>query len=177
MKISKSFKVYIHTLLITFICSYSYADQQIIKNFSVHESPILIKNIKFKDFNLQDVDLNQNKGNIVVLNFWATWCAPCKKEMPSLSQLSRKLPNLKVYAINMEKPNIKKVENFYNELEINNIKIYFDPEFNLAKKFRMRGLPTTIFLDKSGNEFARAIGEIDFNSKKLIELLEKKINL
>ena len=177
MKISKSFKVYIHTFLITFICSYSYADQQIIKNLSVHESPILIKNIKFKDFNLQDVDLNQNKGNIVVLNFWATWCAPCKKEMPSLSQLSRKLPNLKVYAINMEKPNIKKVQNFYNELEINNIKIYFDPEFNLAKKFRMRGLPTTIFLDKSGNEFARAIGEIDFNSKKLIELLEKKINL
>ena len=177
MKISKSFKVYIHTLLITLICSYSYADQQIIKNFNVHESPILIKNIKFKDFNLQDVDLNQNKGNIVVLNFWATWCAPCKKEMPSLSQLSRKLPNLKVYAINMEKPNIEKVQNFYNELEINNIKIYFDPEFNLAKKFRMRGLPTTIFLDKSGNEFARAIGEIDFNSKKLIELLEKKINL
>ena len=121
--------------------------------------------------------LNQNKGNIVVLNFWATWCAPCKKEMPSLSQLSRKLPNLKVYAINMEKPNIKKVQNFYNDLKINNIKIYFDPEFNLAKKFRMRGLPTTIFIDKSGNEFARAIGEIDFNSKKLIELLEKKINL
>ena len=123
------------------------------------------------------MDLNQNKGNIVVLNFWATWCAPCKKEMPSLSELSRKLPNLKVYAINMEKPNIKKVQNFYNDLKINNIKIYFDPEFNLAKKFRMRGLPTTIFIDKSGNEFARAIGEIDFNSKKLIELLEKKINL
>ena len=97
--------------------------------------------------------------------------------MPSLSELSRKLPNLKVYAINMEKPNIKKVQNFYNDLKINNIKIYFDPEFNLAKKFRMRGLPTTIFIDKSGNEFARAIGEIDFNSKKLIELLEKKINL
>ena len=77
----------------------------------------------------------------------------------------------------MEKPNIKKVQNFYNDLKINNIKIYFDPEFNLAKKFRMRGLPTTIFIDKSGNEFARAIGEIDFNSKKLIELLEKKINL
>ena len=69
------------------------------------------------------------------------------------------------------------MQNFYNDLKINNIKIYFDPEFNLAKKFRMRGLPTTIFIDKSGNEFARAIGEIDFNSKKLIELLEKKINL
>ena len=67
------------------------------------------------------------------------------------------------------------MQNFYNDLKINNIKIYFDPEFNLAKKLRMRGLPTTIFIDKSGNEFARAIGEIDFNSKKLIELLEKKL--
>ena len=59
-----------------------------------------------------------------------------QKEMPSLSELSRKLPNLKVYAINMEKPNIKKVQNFYNDLKINNIKIYFDPEFNLAKKLK-----------------------------------------
>ena len=80
MKISKSFKAYIHTLLITFICSYSYADQQIIKNFSVHESPILIKNIKFKDFNLQDVDLNQNKGNIVVLNFGLLGVLHAKKK-------------------------------------------------------------------------------------------------
>ena len=91
MKISKSFKAYIHTLLITFICSYSYADQQIIKNFSVHESPIVIKNIKFKDFNLQDVDLNQNKGNIVVLNFWATWCAPCKKRNAIFKRIIKKI--------------------------------------------------------------------------------------
>ena len=172
-----SLKLFLFFIYLLFISNTSADQKPDIKNLKIHKDPKQVSNIVFKDYRGLAVSLEDFRDSLVLINFWATWCAPCKKEMPSLSELSRKLPNLKVYAINMEKPNIKKVQNFYNDLKINNIKIYFDPEFNLAKKFRMRGLPTTIFIDKSGNEFARAIGEIDFNSKKLIELLEKKINL
>ena len=177
MKISKSFKVYIHTLLITFICSYSYADQQIIKNLSVHESPILIKNIKFKDFNLQDVDLNQNKGNIVVLNFWATWCAPCKKEMPSLEKLAQNLPQVDVYPINMEPPNKLRVRDWLQDIGVVSLNTYFDPKLDLAKKFKLIGMPTTVLLDENGNEFGRIMGEFDFSEKNFLNLLKNKANL
>ena len=175
MKISKSFKVYIHTLLITFICSYSYADQQIIKNFSVHESPIVIKNIKFKDFNLQDVDLNQNKGNIVVLNFWATWCAPCKKEMPSLDALyqNNNFKNLEIFAVNMEQPNKLNTKKFFSDLNIEKLEIFFDSNLNFLKQFKLRGVPTTILINKKGEEFARIIGEVNFQDKKFVKWLSK----
>ena len=145
------------------------------RSFSKNEKLIEVLQSKYKKIKLNQEGLSLSGESLI------SFCNDADKVIVGLeifnSKILEKLPNLKVYAINMEKPNIKKVQNFYNDLKINNIKIYFDPEFNLAKKFRMRGLPTTIFIDKSGNEFARAIGEIDFNSKKLIELLEKKINL
>ena len=118
--------------------------------------------MSFKDFELNDVDLSKNKGNIVILNFWATWCAPCKKEMPSLDKLSELYPDLIVYPINLEKPNKNKTLKFYEELNIKNLKIYFDPEFELVKLFKLRGLPISILINKEGKEFARVIGEIDF---------------
>ena len=109
----------------------------------------------------------------MILNFWATWCAPCKKEMPSLEKLAKNHPDLKIFPINLEAPNKKRTSNFYKELEIVNLDIFFDPDFNLPKKFKMRGLPTTILIDKKGNEFGRVIGEIDFSSKEFYNLIEK----
>ena len=174
MKISKSFKLYIHTLLaIFFIMSNLGATTNLNKNIIIHDSPRPIENIKFKDFNLQDVDLSENKGKIMILNFWATWCAPCKKEMPSLSRLAKDMPELKIFAINMEKPNQTKAKKFFDDLNIDNLDIYFDPKFDLAKKFKMRGLPTTILIDKNGNEFARIIGEIDFDTKDFKKIIRK----
>ena len=109
----------------------------------------------------------------MILNFWATWCAPCKKEMPSLSRLAKDMPELKIFAINMEKPNQTKAKKFLDDLNIDNLDIYFDPKFDLAKKFKMRGLPTTILIDKNGNEFARIIGEIDFDTKDFKKIIKK----
>ena len=161
MKISKSFKVYIHILLAFFlIMSHLLASQELHENLIIHKKPVTLKNIKFKDFNLSDIDLDQNKGKIMILNFWATWCAPCKKEMPSLSRLATQFPRLMIYPINMEKPNQSKTKLFFEELKIINLDIFFDPDFTLAKTFRMRGLPTSIILDKNGNEIARVVGEI-----------------
>ena len=87
MKISKSFKIYIHIILIVLISKNLFANEDFSKNIVIYEKPKIIEQLKFKDLNLQDVDLSNKKGNIMILNFWATWCAPCRREMPSLERL------------------------------------------------------------------------------------------
>ena len=176
MKISKSFKIYIHIIFAFLLCQYVNADTDFSKNIVIHEKPILIADLKFKDFNLQEVDLTNKKGNIMILNFWASWCLPCKREMPSLEKLAQNYPDVKIYPINMEKPNKLKTRDFYKSIGISSLDIYFDPELKLVKQFKMRGLPTSILIDKSGQEFGRVIGEIDFFSEDFLELLKKKIN-
>ena len=175
MKISKSFKIYIHIILAFFLSQYLYAETNLSKNIVIHEKPLIIKELKFKDFNLQDVDLTNKKGNIMIINFWASWCLPCKREMPSLANLAQKFPEIKVYAINMEKPNKLRAGDFFKNIGITSLDIYFDPDFKLVKTFKMRGLPTSILIDKNGKEFGRVVGEIDFNSEEFIRLLKKYI--
>ena len=92
MKISKSFKIYIHLFAIFFFTQQLLGEANYSKNIVVHKEAINIKELKFKDVNLQEVDLTGKKGNITILNFWATWCLPCKREMPSLERLSQNYP-------------------------------------------------------------------------------------
>ena len=175
MKISKSFKIYIHIILVFLIIKNLSASEDFSKNIIIHEKPLIIKELKFKDINLQEVDLTNKKGNIMIINFWASWCLPCKREMPSLAKLSEKYPDVKVYAINMEKPNKLRARDFFKNLGISSLDIYFDPDFNLVKTFKMRGLPTSILIDKNGKEFGRVVGEIDFNNEEFIKILKKYI--
>ena len=168
MKISKSFKIYIHIFAAFFFAQQLLSETNYSKNIVLHKEPLEIKELKFKDFNLNDVDLTGKKGNIMILNFWATWCVPCKKEMPSLEKLSKEYPEILIYPVNLEKPNQDKTRKFFTDLKISKLNIYFDPEFSLVKLFNMRGVPTSILIDKSGKEFGRVIGEVDFfdNSSK-----------
>ena len=173
MKISKSFKIYIHIFAIFFFAQQLLSETNYSKNIVVHKEPLDIGEIKFKDFNLNDVDLSKKKGNIMILNFWATWCVPCKKEMPSLEELSKLYPEITIYPINLEKPNKDKTKHFFENVNIKNLKIYFDPEFELVKSFNMRGVPTSSLINKKGKEFARIIGEIDFTDESFVNFLKK----
>ena len=173
MIISKSFKIYIHIFAIFFFAQQLFGETNYSKNMIVHKEPIEIKGIKFKDFNLNDTELTNKKGNIMILNFWATWCVPCKKEMPSLEILSKLYPEVTIYPINLEKPNKNKTKKFFEDLGIKNLKIYFDPEFELVKSFNMRGVPTSILINKQGKEFARIIGEINFIDENFLNFLKK----
>ena len=95
--------------------------------------------------------------------------------MPSLDRLSknREFKNLIILPINAEKPNKTKAEKFYFDLKIKNLKIYFDPELNLINGFGLRGVPTTILINSKGEEFARILGEINFEDKKFISWLKR----
>ena len=75
----------------------------------------------------------------------------------------------------MEKPNKLKARDFYNSVGVVSLDIYFDPEFALVKKFKLRGMPTSILIDKNGMEFARVLGEIDFMDNNFLEFLQKHI--
>ena len=175
MKISKSFKIYIHIFVAFFFAQQLLSETNYSKNIVLHKEPLEIKELKFKDFNLNNVDLTEKKGNIMILNFWATWCLPCKKEMPSLEKLAKEYPEILIYPVNLEKPNQDKTHKFFTDLEISKLNIYFDPNFSLVKLFNMRGVPTSILIDKNGQEFGRVIGEIDFFEKSFVELLKKHL--
>jgi len=163
-------------LLIIFILmlSNSFASEAtVIKNLVINKELKNYGDITFLDIKNKELNLNDYKGNLVILNFWATWCAPCKDEMPSLDLLAENpnLDNLKIFPINIGKDTNKKSLIFFEDLKIKNLKIYFDSPNTLAKKFKLRGLPTTIFFNKEGLEFARIIGSINFADEKFTKWL------
>ena len=156
--------------------SSSYAIQQPnLKNLIIHKDPIKLEKINFKNINNETINLNKFENSLIIINFWATWCAPCIEEMPSLNRLQSNpiFKNLKIIPINVGRDNVEKSKNFFKKLNINNLEIYFDKDVELANKFLLRGLPTTVFINKKGEEFARVIGFVDFDNKKIIKWLQK----
>ena len=161
-------------ILLIFLTSNSFANEvSDIKNLIINKELKKYDSLTFLNTQNNQVDLNDFKGNLILLNFWATWCAPCKKEMPSLDLLqnNKNLSNLKIFPINVRQDNIEKSLKFFEELRIRNLKLYFDSPITLAKKFKLRGIPTSILFNKDGSEFARIVGSIDFEDEKFIEWL------
>ena len=157
-----------------FLLSNSFASEVTnIQNLVINKELKKYDNLTFLDAKNKQVNLNNYQGNLIILNFWATWCAPCKEEMPSLDLLktNKNLDNLKIFPINVGQENNENALSFFNELEIKNLDVYFDSPITLAKKFGLRGIPTTILFNKDGLEFARIIGSINFEDKKFIKWL------
>ena len=141
------------------------------KNILVLDEPKIYKKINFQDRDGNQLDLNLiDTDEIYILNFWATWCAPCKKEMPSLDKLQTK-DGILVFPINMEEKNLIKTEKFYEDLKIKNLNIYFDQGLKLVKVFALRGVPTTVIFNKKKEMIARISGSIDFEDKNFISWL------
>ena len=145
-----------------------------IKNLAINKEVKTYKNITFLDLNEKVINLSDYKGKLVFLNFWATWCAPCKKEMPSLDALKMnpELDNIIIFPINVGKDSYKKSEKFFKDLNIKNLDIYFDNPKTLAKDFALRGVPTTILFNKDNKEFARVIGSINFEAEEFIQWIK-----
>ena len=161
-------------IIFIFLISNSFANEASdIKNLIINKDLKKYDGLTFLDTQNNQLNLNDFKGNLILLNFWATWCAPCKEEMPSLDLLQgqKKLDNLKIFPINFWQDNLENSIKFFENLEIENLKIYFDSPITLAKKFGLRGIPTSILFNKDGFEFARIVGSIDFNEKKFIDWL------
>jgi len=161
-------------LFIFLVTNVSANDLLEIKNIIIHKDAKTYDNVIFLDKKDQKINIKDFNGSLVILNFWATWCEPCKDEMPSLDrlQLNPKLKNLKIFPINMGQENLKKVNEFFKDLDIKNFEPYFDSPKTLAKKFSLRGIPTSILFNSESKEFARIIGSIDFDDTKFIDWLK-----
>ena len=163
-------------IILIFLLSNSFADETTdFKNLIIKKEQKKYEDLSFLDVDKKQVNLSDYRGKLVLLNFWASWCAPCKEEMPSLDSLqsNKNLNNLQIFPINVGQDNKKKAKDFFEELDIKTLNIYFDTPITLAKKFQLRGIPTTILISKDGYEFARIIGSIDFESQKFIQWLSK----
>ena len=161
-------------IIFIFLITNSFAEEVFnIKNLIINKELKKYDNLSFLDDKKNQINLDDLNGNLILLNFWATWCAPCKEEMPSLDNLqsNKNLNNLKIFPINIGKDNLKKALEFFEDLEIKNLNIYFDNPSTLAKTFSLRGVPTSILINKDGYEFARIMGSIDFNDKNFIKWL------
>ena len=160
-------------ILTFFLFSIAFAKEKPpFKNILVLDNPKMYKEIIFQDRDNNKIDLKKiNSGEIYILNFWATWCGPCKEEMPWLDKLHAK-DGIIVYPINLEDKNLKKTGKFYKDLNIKNLNIYFDEEFKLVKVFSIRGVPTTIILNKNKDAIARITGGVDFLDQKFISWLD-----
>ena len=161
-------------IIFIFLISNSFADEITdIKNLIINKELKKYEGLTFLDATNTQLNLNDYQGNLILLNFWATWCAPCKEEMPSLDLLTlhENLNNLKIFPINVGQDDITKAEIFFDDLKIKNLELYFDSPITLAKKLRLRGIPTSILINKEGFEFARIIGSIDFEDQKFREWL------
>ena len=144
-----------------------------LNNIVQYESPKPISSLIFEDFLGNEVNLNNYHGKLIIINFWATWCAPCKEEIPSLDRLyqDNSFKNLVVFAVNMEQPNTTKTKKFFTDLKIQKLSILFDRNLNFVKEFKLKGVPTTVLINKKNEEFARIIGAINFQDKKFLKWL------
>ena len=162
-------------VIFIFLISNTFANETPnIKNLIINKELKEYTNLTILDDQNNQLNLSDYKGNILLINFWATWCAPCREEMPSLDLLksNKDLNNLVIFPVNVGQDNIKKAKKFFEDIKIKNLNLYFDENINLTKKFALRGIPTSIFINKNGKEFARIIGSTDFNEENFIEWLK-----
>ena len=167
-------KFFIFFLSFSIFSSISQSDEDVpLNNMVISENPRPISAVIFENYLGNEIKLKDYHGKLLIINFWATWCAPCKKEMPSLDNLYQKnnFKNLEILAVNMEQPNRSKSKKFFEDLKIKKLEIFFDKNLAFVKEFKLRGVPTTILINKKGEEFARIIGEINFEDKNFLKWL------
>ena len=134
------------------------------KKLALHESPADVPAAIFLDANDAEVPLANWQGKWVVLNFWATWCAPCRKEMPSLLRLQQAMPDIAVLPIATGRNAVEGIERFYQEAGVQALPILRDPKSDFARPMAVMGLPVTVILNPEGKEVARLIGDAEWDS-------------
>jgi len=133
-----------------------------------------LTDLKFNDAEGRPADLSAFRGRIVVLNLWATWCAPCVTEMPTLAALQRAYPveRLTVVPVSMDPPRL--LPNAKNFIDVHDpLPLYHDPNFAMPTALGVKGMPATVIYDREGREVARLMGEADWDSPEARALLDR----
>jgi thiol-disulfide isomerase/thioredoxin len=141
--------------------------------FAVHESPRPLPDIQFENGKGEAMSLADFRGKVVLLNIWATWCAPCRREMPTLDRLQATLggPDFQVVALSLDRKGLPAVQEFYAELDLETLPIYVDQSGAAQRALSVLGLPTTLLLDREGNEIGRLLGPAEWDSPGMVSFI------
>jgi len=131
----------------------------------------------FQDGEGKPLNLSQWKGRVALVNLWATWCAPCRKEMPELNALEEKLggKDFEVVALSVDRKGIEASGKFLAEVGAKALKLYVDPTSNAFTESKAAGLPATLLIDREGREIGRLVGPAEWVSSEAVKLIEAAI--
>jgi thiol-disulfide isomerase/thioredoxin len=143
--------------------------------FSMHPEPRSLPEIRLENGEGETMSLADFKGSLVLLNIWATWCAPCRREMPTLDRLQATLggPDFQVVALSLDRKGLPVVQEFYSELGLETLPIYVDASGETQRALSVLGLPTTLLLDRDGNEVGRLLGPAEWDSPEMVGFLRE----
>lgn len=146
-----------------------------VSRLTLHEQPRPVPAFGFTDAGGQRLSLDAFKGRTVLLNLWATWCAPCRKEMPSLDRLQAKMggPEFQVVALSIDRGGLAPVRAFFGELGLEHLAIYLDPPNASTQALNVVGIPTTLLIDGEGREVGRATGPAEWDSPEMKALIRQ----
>jgi thiol-disulfide isomerase/thioredoxin len=139
--------------------------------------PKPLPELQFQDGAGRARSLAEFRGKVVLLNVWATWCAPCREEMPALDRLQAKLggPDFEVVALSIDQQGAQAVRKFFDEVGVKSLRLYVDPSAQAGFKLATVGLPTTVMVDRAGREAGRRVGPAEWDSPKIVEELRGMI--
>lgn len=140
------------------------------ERFAVHDTPRPVPEITFENGDGEPMTLADFRGKVVVLNLWATWCPPCRREMPTLDRLQAELggDDFEVVALSIDRAGPEVVREFFAEEGIEQLALYIDTSARALPRLEIRGLPTTLVLDARGRELARLVGEADWATPAML---------
>ena len=145
--------------------------------FTLYETPRPIADLRFEDGNGRAVSLADFRGKLVLLNIWATWCAPCRREMPTLDRLQAELggPEFEVVALSIDRKGLEVVSAFYAEIGISRLAAYVDGSGKAAGALGIRGMPTTLLIDQDGRELGRLVGPAEWDSTEMVDFIRAQL--
>ena len=150
----------------------SYSDDN--NQLKISKLPIKIEPFTLLTENDEQVNISNTDGKIILLNFWATWCPPCIKEIPDLQKLKKDFgTNVEVFFISVDSNFSEIVPKFLKKNNFSDLNIFNDQKLIISKKFNVKTMPTTIIINKSFEEKYRVIGYVDWKDEKYKTLIKK----